>query len=180
MKCHSLFRFRQKGTRDRHEKTHNEPKKFQCQKCNKTFRRKESLKFHLANTHKEGVINVHQCNMCERSYTHKNTLILHRMTMHSSKPPKYRCVVCKTTFRNKRILLDHMMIHKPRHERMLFTCSLCSAKFTTKSILKMHCKSVHLKIKEHECSTCNERLVWIMEAQCSIQFLTKPFGLFLK
>ncbi len=153
-------RFVQKGTRDRHERAHSGTNEFACQKCNKTFRRQDSLKCHLAKscTQKE-VTNAHKCNICFASYRYKNALMYHRRTVHNNKPPKYRCDVCATTFRDRHILKRHMMIHKASNDRPSFNCSLCSVTFTSKTTLKMHYKAVHLDIKDHECHTCNKRLV---------------------
>jgi hypothetical protein len=65
-----------------------------------------------------------------------------------------QCDVCLRRFCRPQSLRNHKArIHEGKTSKD-FECPKCHKKFTTKSDLNRHDKSVHLKLREHVCEVC--------------------------
>ena len=71
---------------------------YKCDFCDKTFRKKDSLKRHIKIVH-EGVKN-HKCDMCEKSFFTSSFLESHKTNFHL----KNKCDICEKGFSTLRRL----------------------------------------------------------------------------
>ncbi|XP_030752948.1 oocyte zinc finger protein XlCOF6-like isoform X2 [Sitophilus oryzae] len=127
----------------RHEAVHLAPEErqlFTCAHCDKKYRKKVNLKYHIEDKH-----------IGSRS-----------SRMKISQKKVYGCAVCgfQTLYRSS--LIQHEAVHVAPEERELFGCSHCEKKYFTKDGLEYHLKDNHIdsRMKEsqkkvYRCSTCS-------------------------
>jgi len=153
--------------------------KFSCNKCSKTFTRKDSLNKHINSVHKSKT--VHSCNLCDKTFTRRSNLKRHQDSVHSSAKPfvcsycsfaskrkdildrhirekhlgiKYNCEICEESFTQLASLKRH--INSNHNQDGTFKCAHCNAEFPRKDNLDRHIKSVHLNIRPHICKECGD------------------------
>ena len=124
---------------------------FSCEKCSKTFKRKEHLKDHLKTVHEK--VRDYQCDQCGMKFTHEHSMRQHVKTVHQ-KIKEHKCDSCDKTFALKNALI----LHKKRHHDFgeMVNCEHCNKKFPTTYILKNHIKSIHEGIRPFECKECGK------------------------
>ncbi|CAI6352844.1 unnamed protein product [Macrosiphum euphorbiae] len=132
--CGSYFLY--KSWLKRHITSHMDPS-VSCDRCNKVFKRGDSLKRHIKSMH-ETV--SYTCKTCSKSFNTTSNLKRHENTQHSSKT-KMTCEKCGKTFTNKQNLSYHDNIKhtgvKPNK------CDTCNEEFGSPCYLKIHVNKEH-------------------------------------
>ena len=148
-----------------------EPKQaFQCDECDFQTSSASSLKVHLRKNHNV-VLRKHKCPMCFRHFVSDRGLQRHRklkMCMGTPEVDKtvegeeqLKCDQCEY----KASTVSGLKIHRHKHNKRqgkLFTCNLCSKKFTSVQGVDAHqrlrCLSLHKKnpkvLKVYHCDEC--------------------------
>jgi len=91
------------------------------------------------------------CQVCGASFKARKYLKDH-MVIHSSQHYTFRCVECNKTFATKRTLNDHMKLHQGI---LKVKCPLCDKLLARHSTLQQHIDTVHKKIKKFQCEHCD-------------------------
>lgn len=144
---------------------------YQCDKCLKSFARKDGLERHRI-THID--CRPFRCKMCHKCFKRNDKLIEHIKVVHSKiginkKTPDKTCNVCGeqdaaiTVFvENKALkfcekcnLSKKERINSSNNESKLFQCDLCSRNFSRKDHAVRHRLS-HLDVKPFECYICQK------------------------
>ena len=77
---------------------------FKCEKCPKTFKRRDHLRSHDVHIHQ--ITRNHQCDMCQKSFKTKRALRSHDIGIHSD-IKKYKCDQCTSEFKFSYSLKTH-------------------------------------------------------------------------
>uniref|UniRef100_A0A3B3UUH3 C2H2-type domain-containing protein n=1 Tax=Poecilia latipinna TaxID=48699 RepID=A0A3B3UUH3_9TELE len=81
-------------------------KPFSCSVCGKTFKRKESVTYHMRrHTEKK----PYSCSFCDKSFTLEVTLMEHTRIHTEEKP--FRCSICNAAFKRRYTLTEHTRTH---------------------------------------------------------------------
>ncbi|XP_077286440.1 uncharacterized protein LOC143911438 [Arctopsyche grandis] len=124
------MRFKTKRALKRHMTVHVEVCAFKCNICSKMLKSSYTLRQHKLNVHKnEG---PHDCDVCSASLATKDNLKQHFRAIHSNAPGK--CKICNKDVTNLR---EHKKSHA---SEMIFSCHLCSKRFSHKRSLTAHVK----------------------------------------
>ena len=127
-----------KGLKEHTDSVHNK-KRFKCDKsdCKKQFVRKKDLKDH-EKVHEDN--KIFSCIICGVIYSLERNLKKH-MKEGCCKPADTRtCINCKKTFKNKKLLHQHMAAHKGEKR---YPCTMCKKRYQFKSGLNKHCTKKH-------------------------------------
>ena len=149
--------------------------KLKCDFCEKTYNNPYNLKRHVRETHDKKKGEQAICNICGKVLLSKYILTIHHKNMHEIVPLKYKCEKCGKMWESKGKLNKHMEIHLlqktpcticgkiyndvERHIKSAHSnekdkriqCQDCGKGFQSKSHLKMHQMSVHLKLRPYSC-----------------------------
>ncbi|XP_008180857.1 zinc finger protein 595-like [Acyrthosiphon pisum] len=132
--CCSCFLY--KSWLKRHITSHMDPS-VSCDRCNKVFKRGDSLKRHIKSMH-EAV--SYTCKTCSKSFNTTSNLKRHENTQHGSKT-KLTCEKCGKTFSNKQNLSYHGNI---KHTGVKpYKCDTCNEQFGSPCYLKRHVNKEH-------------------------------------
>ncbi|XP_041983499.1 zinc finger protein 271-like, partial [Aricia agestis] len=113
-------------------------KKTICEVCGKKYASQAALKYHQRVHTGE---RPYHCSLCPKTFTMPLFLQIHFRTHTGEKP--YSCPLCPKAFSNKAALLRHDRVHtgiKP------YECPKCGKAFTQSNSMKLHVKTVHLKM----------------------------------
>ncbi|XP_044731754.1 zinc finger protein 845-like [Chrysoperla carnea] len=131
--------------------TKEENKTFNCEKCNKEFKKIQNLGQHMNREHKVKALN---CNKCELKFYHPLHLKQHQELTHN--PLNLTCNKCHKVFKNIYILKDHKLKHLTKSVR----CQRCNKSFNDKRTLKCHNLEVHpQKEKYVTCHICGKSII---------------------
>ncbi|XP_058463173.1 zinc finger protein 714-like [Malaya genurostris] len=178
-----------------HINSHQNPKRFHCEICQKYYHSKEYLALHNLKKHskiedkpfncdkcdksfsKAGLLNAHmkahiqiKCTVCHRMLASKS-LKMH-MLRHTGNM-KYVCDTCGKEFRSKITLEQHIKRHMGIDDRL--QCHICSRWILGKRYLKVHMKTVHCdKNQEIACNICflkypNERSLSVHKGRVHVE-----------
>ena len=107
-------------------------KKFVCNICEKTYKRKSSLATHLV-THTD--IKPFKCLQCNKEFLRNSDLRKHAV-MHTGDKP-YVCKVCRKQFSQSSNMLTHLRRHSGVRP---FSCPVCGKNFFRKVDVSRHSK----------------------------------------
>ena len=164
--------------------TSDNPKKYKCSTCEKTFNHSPNLKRHYQAVHEnldkkfEEIEKTFQCHECGKIETYiwkrrrnnirtkctdckklqkvnKEKQRYKEMILKGEKA--FKCEKCGISFHKGPILETHI---KNVHEKLRPNqCDLCGKAFFRASYLKLHRKTVHEGIKDHKCELCGKEFV---------------------
>ncbi|KAI4455322.1 zinc finger protein zic and gli [Holotrichia oblita] len=142
--------FKRKYNLERHEKTHDNTKIYKCPICSKLVR---DIKTHTESTH----IYKHVCDVCGAKFGNNNSFINHKRIHTGDRP--FLCEICGRSFARKWVLRKHRMVHIPNSEKK-FNCyvSGCGKVFPTKQLRHEHMKR-HTTEKRHKCNICGKAFI---------------------
>ncbi|XP_066599439.1 zinc finger protein 260-like [Prorops nasuta] len=125
----------------------------QCKYCKSIFSRAQKLNRHLRK-HKNEMLNdpdvvTYKCVACPKVFVDKEFYQQHRNVHDPACWDKFRCSVCKRSFRDSARLREHKLSF---HEGVkLHKCDVCSRAFYRLSSLKVH-RVTHFG---HKCNNCD-------------------------
>ena len=131
-------------------KTVEVEKKFQCEICQKLFRKKHKLTEHKKFHPDE---KKFQCPSCGKCFVQSCDLRRHERTHTGEKP--FQCKTCKKSFAQSYSLNEHRNIHTGEKH---FQCNVCSKSFGTKNYLRVH-KKIHTGERPFKCQNCNKGFI---------------------
>lgn len=173
-RCFLCSRRRKNGELLRkHILSHYLYEKYGCNVCEKRFKRKKNLEFHLKyvhyvcqycgkgcndkldfNDHKR-THNDLKCTFCLKTFCQKTKLKYHYQLKHGHQD-FYKCTICFQRFVIKGRLLDHI---KLKHNGVSkIKCKVCNTPFLYWKNYQNHFEKVHAKIKqedEFKCGFCD-------------------------
>uniref|UniRef100_A0A4W2DPS1 Zinc finger protein n=1 Tax=Bos indicus x Bos taurus TaxID=30522 RepID=A0A4W2DPS1_BOBOX len=145
-------RLKSKEALRRHqENVHTEKRPYNCEICNKSFKRLDQVGAHKV-IHSED--KPYKCKLCGKGFAHRNVYKNHKKT-HSEERP-FQCEECKALFRTPFSLQRHLLIH---NSERTFKCHHCDATFKRKDTLNVHVQVVHERHKKYRCELCNKAFV---------------------
>uniref|UniRef100_A0A336MQT5 CSON005192 protein n=1 Tax=Culicoides sonorensis TaxID=179676 RepID=A0A336MQT5_CULSO len=100
--------------------------KFECEVCNKSYSRRQTLEEHL------------------------------RLKHGSEKDLKFQCDKCQRKFISEKKLKQHSISHLPANEKMVHPCKYCDKKFTKSVNVIAHIKAVHIGLRPFICESCGK------------------------
>ena len=135
---------------------HTEGDSFQCDKCEKSFKTKQSMNRHFIVHHEKQ--NVRKCKFegCEKTFA--NGFALSKHMQHHKKEP-FVCDICGKDFRQKGNLRIHTIrehTSEAEQQKLSYKCEEPGCEFTAirKDMVQAHVKRTHLKIRNHQCLHC--------------------------
>ncbi|XP_066956401.1 uncharacterized protein [Macrobrachium rosenbergii] len=140
-----------------------------CNICNKSFSSLNSLWTHKKMKHGR---MKYFCNVCDKGFIYKSLLKIHNEKAHawrtdgkhsSNKGVKdpvkdLTCEECSYIAKNEQSLKVHQgMAHRRKQKKTadkIYSCTVCDAKLTSKSILKKHAVKCLAAFPTNKCSVC--------------------------
>jgi len=118
--------------------------KFECDKCDGSFTRKQDLKRHEISVHYG---KKYGCDQCTLKFTRVDSLEEHVRNFHLKEgASELQCDICKEIFKKKANLV--------RHAKVYSVCEVCCAVFCTTKQLQSHRRTSHLE--PHSCDACKK------------------------
>ena len=146
-----------------HHQSHEDVRQFQCQNCDKAYRRPDDLKRHEL-THSG--TKPHVCSYCAKGFKQLSSLKNHEKNAHeapnTSETPDtlklvatYDCKDCNQVFKSRSTLRDHE-IRKHGRKGQIMKCNWvgCIKDFTNPALLKLHIRT-HTNERPFECQFCD-------------------------
>ena len=136
---------------------HTLERAFQCDKCEKTFKSKPTLRNHFIFHHGEKTIVKCKFESCERTFSNKIQMNTHFNYFHAKEA--FVCDSCGKAFKAKDSLRYHTIknhLSKEEREKNMHKCTEPGCVFANPSLKRVekHIKQIHLKIKDYKCPHC--------------------------
>ena len=132
---------------------HGNSKRFPCDLCSSTFKRKYDLSAHKKYVHEKE--KPFLCPFCAKEIARKADLETHIRLVHDMLKPYY-CDQCGKSFGTLPNLRTHI---KDVHVKIAsIPCPKCDKVFISNQRQRDHIKYVHDKVREHQCDFCDKRL----------------------
>lgn len=113
---------------------------YQCDKCDKTFDRKDRMKRHYF-IHTDEM--PYQCEHCPSGFVNQRQYRIHLLSHQEQKwnpTRKYICKKCPEVFDKRSRLADHLRIVHP------IVCKVCGQTFIYETYLRTHMMAIHKKL----------------------------------
>lgn len=131
----------------KHQETHSDVMNYECTRCGKKFKARNSLRDHLL-VH-DG-IRPYKCDLCDQTFVRRSHVATHKI-IHSEVKP-FSCKVCQKCFGRR----EHLRVHERIHSgEKPFHCTKCERSFNQQAGLQAHLMS-HSDERPHSCSTCGK------------------------
>ena len=88
-----------------------EPKKFQCELCNSSYKNKNNLNYHHRVKHENTDDQTFNCDLCAKTYMNKRSLSSHIRLKHTENPEEHICPKCGKIFNQKKVMKRHLITH---------------------------------------------------------------------
>jgi KRAB domain-containing zinc finger protein len=125
---------------------------FMCELCQKKFRGKKDLEYHIVKHHLEFEI----CIYCRRGFPTTKEMVDHRLICRS-KILKYSCNKCRAKFRSK----AKLRIHVVEERCSQYTCSICELVFgNVQSLISHENRHTGKVVKGFKCKVCNKSFLY--------------------
>ncbi|XP_023941003.1 zinc finger protein 569 [Bicyclus anynana] len=93
---------------------------------------------------------IYSCPVCNRDYREKHVLVKHIMQHFEN--TVHICKLCGKVFNHKRRFTDHLLTHNTKEA---YTCTYCGKGFTNLHRLQQHLNT-HTGSKPYKCTICNK------------------------
>lgn len=155
-----------------HAQYHENPDKFKCPSCNKTFYSGLALKLHQDYTHVAEEEKIYKCNECQASFAKAYHLTSHRLKHTSIAQKRFYCEPCDIAFRTNQSYRTHQ--HSKHGAAAKYVCDICARGFRQKSDLATHQLSHSaegLEKLKTQCEHChkwmkNKKSIWTHRRIC--------------
>ncbi|XP_058448248.1 uncharacterized protein LOC131428359 [Malaya genurostris] len=155
-----------------HAQYHENPNKFKCEPCSKTFLSGLALKLHMDYTHVADEEKIYKCEICQASFAKHYHLTSHRMKHTSIAEKRFYCEPCDIAFRTNQSYRTHQ--HSKHGAAAKYVCDICARGFRQKSDLITHQLShsaeglEKLKIQCEHCHKWmkNKKSIWTHRRIC--------------
>ncbi|XP_055842587.1 zinc finger protein 91-like [Episyrphus balteatus] len=125
----------------------NPERRFQCEICEKSFKRNSHLKQHLLCHTK---VKPYECTICHKKFGRTDNLRVH-MSSHGKK--QFECDSCERSFGQAYLLKRHK--EQTHSEEKPYLCSECGQRFVRNGDLAVHMRR-HTGEKPYKCQYCNK------------------------
>lgn len=139
---------KQTSTKKAQSEELNQTPKFQCDICERKFRRYTNLRTHILDIHLSSTIEV--CKICGFSTKYRSSLDQHIRTQHHN-AKKQQCSICGKYVKQLKV---HIKMHHSEDDQPS-SCETCRKVFKNQSRLKMHIKGAHGG-KRYRCDQCGK------------------------
>ena len=119
---------------------HRNEKPFRCEICNKAYRYREGLRYHLK-THSND--NKYFCQQCDKGFSKPSLLREHLLEVHETSTATnkaYPCTECKLCFSRPERLRRHQERDHGKSIKWKFTCDYCLKGFAGRRSYETHIK----------------------------------------
>ena len=142
-----------------HVKTNHLKEKvmFDCQKCERSFYKSQSLAAHLkhCSTSRQKFKRFQVCETCGVKLKGGITSLRRHQCVCRTGDVDLKCPICSKTV-SSRSLKSHMQYHKSQTDnKTLLTCFICNKTLTSSTSLKRHLL-IHENFKPFECDVCGK------------------------
>ena len=131
-------------------------------KCKICFKLVRNLEFHMEKYHNKEDNDI-KCNHCDFVSTRKDTVLRHERLKHGlfnkqfeaikeTFKSEWKCPECKQTMFSIQEVEDHLALQNCDGN----TCHECGKKFTLRSNLKQHFRTIHNSSETFQCNKCSK------------------------
>jgi NAD-dependent SIR2 family protein deacetylase len=131
---------------------HSHLRPFKCGSCDKTFKRKYSLKVHQLSHNVKSAVETYPCGKCNYRTPNKVSLRYHYYRVHTNEF-RFTCEHCGKRFKVKRELADHLVTHSG----IQHMCDICGKLYRGEHLLRAH-RRLHLDLYKFQCLMCKKKL----------------------
>ena len=128
--------------KDKHPENKEQDLKCNVPECNKTFKNRSSIPYHMMSSHDDG--GPFCCSHCGKELPSRLALNAHEKRSHNEQS----CPVCFKLVKNLRI---HTLDVHTEDSQLRLQCDSCGKGFSEQSKLKKHKMNVHIKTRPFKC-----------------------------
>lgn len=120
--------FSNKYSLQKHLKVHEDPQRYVCQHCKKSFHKHHFLKSHIALEHEaRGKNGKIACSKCDKTFAYESQMKRH-FSRHHENLKRYECSVCDDEFDKWTDLRSHISSKHPKPGKN--ACEVCQKNFS--------------------------------------------------